>query len=729
MKKLLLLLIGVVCWAIPAQGAYWLLTSQTDFASSSATSLSYALLHPEKESFMTEWSSQNFIALPKNTSDWETQAQTFSNSDGYYNGVFNFTTASESFQRVKFEKITGTETYRMKFGSDNNTYFYGVDENGFIITGYSAKPVTIDFYAGAYATVHCDGKELQLIDNQFKFAEPTDSKANKLYLFVRQPVSSYKNFKTVSIYMRNPVTGSNATTLTVDNDIVRYISLQSGTSQVSVTDLRIASDKDYSSFGITVSSDNTTLTIAKDATPGTYYFTGYYNYTYNGNFLPYPTKLTLIVKKPNPLVWVCDGKEIETTDYTVEWNPNTKFEIWEKNSSTGKLVTNWTTSSYYENGEFYKVITLSTNGTSDDPFDHIYSSSLTLAKVTGVTYPRTVNITGTFTLLQNKIKRSGNLPDLNLTITAMKPQFTVAAPNMEWSNNTIEVPLTSPGLPLRSNDNAVKYLTASIEPAQQFTDFDVTEAQLDGNFDPEKTTAAINMSAPNYANSGVIDVKVPCSGLYNLIVQYNGAPEATPYVNPDYKSVIPLNIYPTTTELELGIVSYNSEGVPNPDKILRKAPISNGVWTGPMEYENATSETSAYRYVALSSNMVAGISGYYKTGNASSTPEAASMRVDAPEGYDFTDAATGQFMNLFDVNALSVRVAKNGAIAPEAFDITLDKKDHVISGISSVAADRPEGPEEFFTLEGIKIATPREGQIYILRRGSEVSKIVYSQSK
>ena len=195
---------------------------------------------------------------------------------------------------------------------------------------------------------------------------------------------------------------------------------------------------------------------------------------------------------------------------------------------------------------------------------------------------------------------------------------------------------------------------------------------------------------------------------------------------PIYESVIPVNIYPTTDGLKLGIVGYGKDGV-IPDNVIYSAPIENGTWTGPKDFEEATETTnSAYRFVELQSDNVAGLTGYYKVGDAA--VGTTSTRDAAPQGYSFTDKASGQYMDLFGVNELSLYLAKNGAMTPTPINITLEKSKPVVTGIESVTGDASDAPVEYFNLQGIRVASPEQGRVYIRRQGGAASKIIFSKS-
>ncbi len=49
----------------------------------------------------------------------------------------------------------------------------------------------------------------------------------------------------------------------------------------------------------------------------------------------------------------------------------------------------------------------------------------------------------------------------------------------------------------------------------------------------------------------------------------------------------------------------------------------------------------------------------------------------------------------------------------------------VMTSISGVEADTDLSGAEFFNLQGIRVAQPQPGQVYLVRRGTEVTKMLF----
>lgn len=64
----------------------------------------------------------------------------------------------------------------------------------------------------------------------------------------------------------------------------------------------------------------------------------------------------------------------------------------------------------------------------------------------------------------------------------------------------------------------------------------------------------------------------------------------------------------------------------------------------------------------------------------------------------------------------------NGYTYGQMTQATVAKKN---GGISAVEAEAVEGPAEYYNLQGMKVANPAAGQIYIVKEGSKVSKRVF----
>ncbi len=48
-----------------------------------------------------------------------------------------------------------------------------------------------------------------------------------------------------------------------------------------------------------------------------------------------------------------------------------------------------------------------------------------------------------------------------------------------------------------------------------------------------------------------------------------------------------------------------------------------------------------------------------------------------------------------------------------------------MTSISGVEADTDLSDAEFFNLQGIRVAQPQPGQVYLVRRGTEVTKMLF----
>ena len=62
------------------------------------------------------------------------------------------------------------------------------------------------------------------------------------------------------------------------------------------------------------------------------------------------------------------------------------------------------------------------------------------------------------------------------------------------------------------------------------------------------------------------------------------------------------------------------------------------------------------------------------------------------------------------------------AVAPISYKIAADE---VMTAISEVTADGDRADAEFFNLQGIRVMNPVPGQVYLVRRGADVTKVLY----
>ena len=723
MKKLLLIFVLALAVSLPAMAEdTWMMAAQKGFPETST--YNYALVH------QSGTNGVDFTTLAYSHSNWYDATTVTATRKA--NMVYQLN--NSTIETLGFEAGSTEGKYKMYFrkASSSKYYFAGTNADGYITSAYSAtqaKDVEVEFRYGSNGTIHYDNKELQLIDNKFVFAEPTGNAANKVYLFCKR--SSYPTYGpgSVTIKMSLKTSGTftqdfySGNSISVYNKKATKIYIRS-TNSTFDSNISVVADGDQPSGDYeTTNATGTTgsvasVTINENATPGVYHFTGYYNYNYST--LSSPVTFTVTVKDNAQLVWIYGGTygtqtEIDPDGYTVEWTPEKKFfNVAEKDPVTGKLTKldprTITLTPSIANGP---LVTSTANSDLKNGYGYGFQ------KTTSVNYPCEITYTATSSL-------GFPVPDLKLTVTAMKPTFAIKGQNsFGWvKDGSIQVNFSSPNLSVFAG--SVSYVTAKLEPA-----FDVSEiadaTQADGNYVKDLAKVAVDKTISS-TTSGTVDITgIPCSGLYNLIIRYNGYSSNTRYVDPDHASVIPLNIYPSSEGLKLAIVGYDQNGV-QPDNIIFNAPIENDTWTGPKDFEDATAEASAYRFVELQSDNVAGITGYYKAGAATAAVTASSP-VSIPEGYGFTSSATHEYINLYGADELSLYVAKNGAIAPVAANITLQKSLPVVTGIEAVTGDdASDAPVEFFNLQGIRVNAPEQGQVYIRRQGHAASKIIFNTS-
>lgn len=63
-----------------------------------------------------------------------------------------------------------------------------------------------------------------------------------------------------------------------------------------------------------------------------------------------------------------------------------------------------------------------------------------------------------------------------------------------------------------------------------------------------------------------------------------------------------------------------------------------------------------------------------------------------------------------------------GAKTPVSVDLS---RADIVTGVEDVAADNHDGPAEYYNLQGIRITNPAKGNVYIVRQGRKVSKLLY----
>lgn len=723
MRKILLLMAGIVSLLLPvsgyAAGESVILAGEVDFPASGTPTYNYIVANR---------SGNNFTSLAYNkTANAVTEALTAKN-------IYNFvwTMPSNTFETIQFTEVTGEEgKYTMRFYQNNSSYggyFSGVNADGTIKTSsksYAAK-VEVDFTYSVDGVIMYEGKELQLDGTKILFAEPTTVASKKLYLY--KLATSHSNNQTnltlafyPNGYSSSAVKLSSPFHISNQNEVSVYLSTTTLTANynkatriVPVDGTEEPGDNYTVTVGESANYGATKLTFKQGATPGTYKFKAYFIYNYNVKATP--IDFTVIVEENLDLVWVYGtayGTQTEVPAgkaFDVEWCLDKCFNLAVKNSNGTLTKLSPDLLKITNPASNLQVLSVNiSNAVKNKGFFFVKSGS-------SVNYPCATTYTATCV-------NGGTVPDLMLNVTAMKAQFKLSGKaDFAWADGDLTVSLTSPGLQYWSG--AANYVTGSLVPA--FTPVEADAAGMaDGNYVANKAKAAIdkNTTTSSSTSSGKMIISgVPCSGLYNLVIKYNGYRNGTKYVDPDYESIIPLNIYPSADGMKLNIIEYNADGVSAEHKVVYSANVVDGTWVAPKEFDGATAETSAFRYVAVSSSQVSGLDGWYSAGAAS---QASARAASAPAGYSFTSEAAGEFMNLYNVDNVSIYPAKNGAVAPAAVNVAIDRTAPVISGIESVDTDNAAAPAEYYNLQGLRIAEPEAGNIYIVRKGDKVTKTIY----
>lgn len=721
MKKFLLLIVGVLAFALPetVSAAYNLMfAAATDFPVTTAKN-NYWLIHCDDYSASTP----TFYGIKSGTFNGsnlttETVPQTATQSS--HKGVY---IVSSLFERLSIEKgsynsATGGYNYKLNFNRSGNTYTYLglVNEDGSIklVPKNQAAEVQIEFKYGKYATIHYQGKELQYIDGKILFADPTGSEANKVYLFISKDSYPSNGVSSTSITYT-------PTNLTVINTADHTFTTKANNSSAGTPGIAAEGEQPSSNYRISGSS----VTIFKGAAPGRYKFTAYvYNYNYECT-----RTITITVKEDIEYVWVygqaydADSPAFDqarseivvsssTSPFEVSWNPGLKyFNVAAKNKTTGAI----TLVNPLELKSLKNLYSLSfpKPALAEFPDSKGFYFSADNSGDATTKYPMRPGFDVTS---GPGSETTSAVPALYLLINAMKPDYTLTGnTSFAWNeaDGTYTLSLSAPGVVLGSTSEV--FYTAEIRPAQEFVAVEGSTLP-DGNYTEGMAKVNPVMFTAETTDFSVAELTVsdiPCSGLYDLVVKYDDP--SRPYIDGSFEAALPVEIYPSSDGIELGLV--NGDGT-----VYYVEAVNDGVWNGLKDVDDASADNSVYLKVALLSKNVSGITGYYMAESA--VAEASAKVAAAPEGYSFTDAATGQFMNLFDVSNVSLYPAKNGAIAPASIEIRLDKSvEDIPTGIDTV---EEAVSADYYNLQGMRVSAPEAGHIYIMRRGDKTVKALFA---
>lgn len=78
----------------------------------------------------------------------------------------------------------------------------------------------------------------------------------------------------------------------------------------------------------------------------------------------------------------------------------------------------------------------------------------------------------------------------------------------------------------------------------------------------------------------------------------------------------------------------------------------------------------------------------------------------------------------FNINMYVLNSSYTYAVPTE---ITVTVSPGVDTGVDDIAVDSCESPAEYYNIQGMRVAEPRQGQIVIVRRGTKITKEVYRQ--
>ena len=113
--------------------------------------------------------------------------------------------------------------------------------------------------------------------------------------------------------------------------------------------------------------------------------------------------------------------------------------------------------------------------------------------------------------------------------------------------------------------------------------------------------------------------------------------------------------------------------------------------------------------------------GEHSLMNAASAPRRELSENDVPSTHTFVGKVGAQGLEGLTPYTASLRVEHNGNVVAEHTINDIQFETTNTTGIEDVAVDGNEAAE-YFNLQGVRVAQPEAGQIYIVRRGAKVVK-------
>ncbi len=302
---------------------------------------------------------------------------------------------------------------------------------------------------------------------------------------------------------------------------------------------------------------------------------------------------------------------------------------------------------------------------------------------------------------------------------AIEEEVTITVVIIERSESTFD--FSNSGYGLTAQTSSSKYETEVTE---------ISEGIVIINFDGDKYRYWNSDKTLRVQSGTTFTVSVP-NEYYITSIDFSGTSASNVSVgtlnngnwNPGDNMVSSVKFSPTTTtKIKTITVKYalrpTIKGLRcEIDRVFKNTAYFNYM----LHVDNHNGDESGSEYNVVLTVNGEDFQGEHSLMNAASAPRRELSENDVPSTHTFVGKVGAQGLEGLTPYTASLRVEHNGNVVAEHTINDIQFETTNTTGIEDVAVDGNEAAE-YFNLQGVRVAQPEAGQIYIVRRGAKVVK-------